>query len=1641
MINKKINIYMILFTVLAAVITATPALAWGKSANVAVVDDYYSYQMGSIYPSDYPNQTFSVLTPSNLSASTLANKDTLFLWAFNPSLLSSAQKSAINSWIYSGGKLIIWDAEEPYGTAGGWDYTWLPYPFSTSVPGAQGAYGQGLSIVEENPLSSAITTSPYYIDTNSLNNYSDAIGDSNVFTSYSTSWCVDMKAKNYLGVQGPNHVYAKYGSGLIIYSGLDWDYAGMLGSGWPTSWTGLNTGNSPGYWIKKLFKQELEVSGNLPCGVIQTGTPTLQVTKTADKSSANIGDSITFTITVTNTGNDTAYNVNLTDILPVELSTTGSTIFSLGNMAPGTSATRTLTATVVGTPTTLFISPSYAPGEQNTVKKITNGKQAISAASASSAIVVTANPLWTDTGLIINNGNIVSITASGTWNGGFGGDVGPDGGTPCCTYDMFLVNPTTLQGELIAFVGSDPYQGQWGNGSFFPQTTGYWGIGSSGSFVSNKSGKLWLGFNDDAVSQGVGDNSGSVAALVTVNTVNSGTSGCINNIANAVGRDSQQNIVAGSGKVSICIGGVGGAGTPSLHVTKTADKSSANIGDTIIFTITVANSGNATAYNVNLTDTLPAELSTTGSTTFSLGNMAAGTSATRTLTATVVGMPATSFVSPFYAPGEPSKRNPQEASTAAYAPGEPNTVSTIINPNDGLAKKASTAAYAPSAPFKTGDVFAGVNNGNVQHYDGNGNLLETLNTGSGSYTTGMAFDLSGNLYVTTFSSNTVAKFNNMGVSLGSFGSGYSSPESILFDSIGNVYVGNLYNGIRKFDSNGNFLETVYTSRTDWMDLSKDQCTMLITSEGTTIKRYNVCTKTPLSDFATGLTNAYALRILSDGSVLVADKDNIKRFNSGGTLIQTYDATGQNGWFALNLDPDGSSFWSGDYGNDKFFKFDISTGNILKTIDTGKGGGNLYGLVVFGEITASTTPVLKVTKTVDKSNANVGDSITFTVTVTNTGNDTANNVNLTDSLPAELSTTGSTIFSLGNMAPGTSATRTVTATVVSAPTTSSSVTNIANAVGRDSNQNIVAGSGTVSVTISSGTGLKYITNIANAVGRDSNQNIIAGSGSVTITIGSGGVSTACKPAGYAFDGNLKTADLNSGLTPTDLVNTLLGGGVAISNITYSGAKIAAGNFSNAAGIIGFDSGIILSSGNICSVVGPNTSPGTSTDNGKGGDTDLGNLIPGYTTYDAAVLEFDFVPTSSLVTFQYVFGSEEYNEYVNTKYNDVFGFFVNGVDVALVPGTGTAVSINNLNGGNPYGTNASNPAFFLNNENGTIDTELDGLTVVLTATANVNPGKKNHVKLAIADAGDYVLDSDVFIKATSFSAPKLTLEPLTATNMLGSSHTLTAKLVDANGNGKPGQTINFNVIAGPNAGLTGTGVTNSGGQATFSYTGTTAGTDTIVATSGVETSNKVFKTWSAGGGTTVSIADATAITNSNVSLPIVVENVTNLGAGTVWLTYDPSVVNVLSVSAGDLGTVVANINNTIGRAAITAFSTTPASGNVTFSNVLLRAVGAMNTTSSLMLSVIHLADQNGVAIQNTVRSGTFKVSSTGVLKGDVNGDGQINVVDALFVAQYTVGLRQLNSNQLAAADVNCDVQVTVVDALFIAQYTVGLRATFC
>lgn len=240
----------------------------------------------------------------------------------------------------------------------------------------------------------------------------------------------------------------------------------------------------------------------------------------------------------------------------------------------------------------------------------------------------------------------------------------------------------------------------------------------------------------------------------------------------------------------------------------------------------------------------------------------------------------------------------------------------------------------------------------------------------------------------------------------------------------------------------------------------------------------------------------------------------------------------------------------------------------------------------------------------------------------------------------------------------------------------------------------------------------------------------------------------------------TLNVTNNITPAQMVQeVLIGGGVQTSNITFTGASISRGKFWGGPGNIGIREGIILTSGSINVAKGPNNQGNAGQGVNTSGDPDL-NSISGVSTFDACVLEFDFVPQSNVVSFRYVFGSEEYHEYVNS-YNDAFGFFISGPgitgpfsnnskNIALIPLSTVPVTINTVNCGNPYNcqTSCTNCQFFVNNNQQF--TQYDAFTTVLSAWANVIPCETYHIKLAIGDGVDDIYDSGVFLEANSFSS---------------------------------------------------------------------------------------------------------------------------------------------------------------------------------------------------------------------------------------------------------------------------------------------------
>lgn len=247
----------------------------------------------------------------------------------------------------------------------------------------------------------------------------------------------------------------------------------------------------------------------------------------------------------------------------------------------------------------------------------------------------------------------------------------------------------------------------------------------------------------------------------------------------------------------------------------------------------------------------------------------------------------------------------------------------------------------------------------------------------------------------------------------------------------------------------------------------------------------------------------------------------------------------------------------------------------------------------------------------------------------------------------------------------------------------------------------------------------------------------------------------------------TAQLQTvpGQSPSSLVqNVMLGAGVTVSNIMYNGSPTAISYFTAGGSNLGIAEGIVMTTGTVldngAGPQGPNDESNSGVDNNFGGYPLLSQIIQGTQTFNAAILEFDFIPYSDTVRFRYVFGSEEYPEFAppnNSTYNDVFGFFITGpgiavpnTNIALLP-SGSVVSINNVNG-------VTNTALFNNNGDGSTQPQnvnpffiqYDGFTDVLEAVSKVQCGQTYHLILAIADVGDGIFDSGIFLEANSLSS---------------------------------------------------------------------------------------------------------------------------------------------------------------------------------------------------------------------------------------------------------------------------------------------------
>lgn len=304
-------------------------------------------------------------------------------------------------------------------------------------------------------------------------------------------------------------------------------------------------------------------------------------------------------------------------------------------------------------------------------------------------------------------------------------------------------------------------------------------------------------------------------------------------------------------------------------------------------------------------------------------------------------------------------------------------------------------------------------------------------------------------------------------------------------------------------------------------------------------------------------------------------------------------------------------------------------------------------------------------------------------------------------------------------------------------------------------------------------------------------------------------------------------VNSGFTPLDYVQALVGPGITVSNVVMTNnSQNQIGIFDGQNSNIGFNSGVVMAAGPVNGLVG-NAATADAGQPGNGqGDADLlmvaqsvvSNPSAGAinSVNDAISLEFDFVPSSNSASFNFVFSSDEYTAWINSSFNDVFAFFVSGPgitgpfsapaafpggsqNVAVIPGTNTPITISTIFPAGVPGEPAAglNPQFYISNAGGATHTH-NGFTVPIPVELSVECGETYHFRFAIGDCSDTYLNTAVFLEAGSFVSDAV---DVTVATVSGDS-TIVEGCTDANfiftrPEGETGDTLIINYEIGGDA----------------------------------------------------------------------------------------------------------------------------------------------------------------------------------------------------------------------------------------------------
>ncbi|MCE3280595.1 MAG: hypothetical protein K0S44_2786 [Bacteroidetes bacterium] len=440
--------------------------------------------------------------------------------------------------------------------------------------------------------------------------------------------------------------------------------------------------------------------------------------------------------------------------------------------------------------------------------------------------------------------------------------------------------------------------------------------------------------------------------------------------------------------------------------------------------------------------------------------------------------------------------------------------------------------------------------------------------------------------------------------------------------------------------------------------------------------------------------------------------------------------------------------------------------------------------------------------------------------------------------------------------------------------------------------------------------------------------------------------------------LTTSDLVAQLVITPgggaaAVSSAVGGpGLTISNVTVNCANVSYGSFSGGASSgLGITNGLVLSTGTASQIVGANSNNDfTGSCVGNSANDPQLIALSSSATKDVCIIEFDVVPQCNTMTISFVFGSDEYTDYVNSTFNDAFGFFVSGpnpsggnynsFNLATIP-NGTSVSIDNV-------SHLTNSGFFVNNNAGGANNSFDGFTTVLNPTMNVTPCATYHFKLAIADATDCLMDSGVMIDIIQCVSPWTVAIASTPASCGTNNGTATATVTGGIGPfsyswapsggtsasatglaaGTYTVTVNDGLSCTPPQTYTTTVAGSGGSTTTINSASICAGASTTLTATPV-TGGGTYS-WAPGGATTQSITVSPASTTT-YTVSYTLTGCTTTSTGTVTVNPVPTVTSTSqTICAGTNATITATpsiaggtFSWTPGGATTAAITVSPAS----------------------------------------------------------------------------------------------------------------------